>query len=41
MDEELTNGVAASVYINPKGIDKKSECVILNDEKGNIYVKAR
>ena len=41
LDEELTTGVAASVYINPKGIDKKRECVILNDEKGNIYVKAR
>lgn len=41
LDPESKTGVAASVYLKPEGIDEKKECVILNDEKGNIYVKAR
>ena len=41
LDQESKTGVAASIYLSPEGIEEKRECVILNDEKGNIYVKAR
>ena len=32
---------ATRLFLDPRGIKQGSTCVILNDEKGNIYVKAR